>query len=370
MQDNFNNPLTGTLASFSFSNNETANFGPTGTLLTTTGHSYASYLLGLVDTSSVTQNAVAETGGRYKTYAAYIQDDFKVTPRLTLNLGLRWNVWGPFKEVYDRMSFFNPDLPNPLAGNRLGALQFAGNGPNSCHCSTPVKTHYVNPGPRLGLAYRLGEKTVLRAGFSLVYAHAGGVGGRVNGRQGLSQLGFNTSASFSSVATGQPAFNWANGYPAFQPAPFINPSYGIGFITAAAGRAHRRSGHRADHHVRRSRIRRQASVLRELEPQHPAFVHAEPDAQRRVQRQQRALPAGRRQRRSHDQPDPAAIPRAGFPAGADPDAPTTLAQAQALFPNIALPFPNFTGTIAQTLKPFPQYNGIANPWANLGNLDL
>jgi hypothetical protein len=68
-----------------------------------------------------------------------------------------------------------------------------------------------------------------------VYADAGGVGGRVNGRQGLSQLGFNTSASFSSVATGQPAFNWATGYPAFQPAPFINPSYGIGFITAAAG---------------------------------------------------------------------------------------------------------------------------------------
>ena len=203
--------------------------------MSTTGLSYASYLMGLVDSSSVTQNAVAETGGRYKTYAAYIQDDIKVSSRLTINLGLRWNVWGTFKEVYNRMSFFNPSLPNPLAGNHLGALQFAGDGANSCHCATPVKTHYVNPGPRLGLAYRLGEKTVIRAGYSLVYAHAGGVGGRVNGRQGLSQLGFNTSASFSSVATGQPAFNWASGYPAFQPAPFINPSYGIGFITAAAG---------------------------------------------------------------------------------------------------------------------------------------
>src|SRR5438445_11767898 len=46
--------------------------------------------------------------------------------------------------------------------------------------------------------------------------------------------------------------------------------------------------------------------------------------------------------------------------------PATLAQAQAVFPNIAIPFPNFTGTIAQALKPFPQYSGIANPWANLG----
>ena len=80
LQDNYNNPLTGTLASFSFSNNETANFSSTGTLVSTTGLSYASYLLGLVDSSSVTQNAVAETGGRYKTYAGYIQDDIKVSP--------------------------------------------------------------------------------------------------------------------------------------------------------------------------------------------------------------------------------------------------------------------------------------------------
>ena len=145
-------------------------------------------------------------------------------------------MWGPFKEVYEpHVVLQSATCPIRWRATISGALQFAGDGPNSCHCATPVKMHYINSGPRLGLAYRLGEKTVIRAGFSLVYAHAGGVGGRVNGRQGLSQLGFNTSASFSSVATGQPAFNWADGYPAFQPAPFINPSYGIGFITAAAG---------------------------------------------------------------------------------------------------------------------------------------
>jgi hypothetical protein len=236
LQDNENTPLTGTQAGFTFSNNETANFNATGTLISTTGLGYASYLLGAVDSSVVTQNSVAETGGRYRTYAFYVQDDFKATSRLTLNLGLRWNIWSPFTEVNNVMSFFNPTLPNPLAGGIPGALQFAGNGTDSCHCSTPVKQHNVNPGPRVGIAYRLGEKTVIRAGYSIFYAHAGGVGGRANGRQGLSQVGFNNNGSLSSAVTGQPAYVWDNGYPGnpLNP-PFFNPSYGIGFISAAAG---------------------------------------------------------------------------------------------------------------------------------------
>jgi hypothetical protein len=365
LQDNFNNPLTGTLASFSFSNNETANFSPTGTLLTTTGMSYASYLLGLVDSSSVTQNAVAETGGRYKTYAAYVQDDIKVSSRLTLNLGLRWNTWGTFNEVYNRMSFFNPALANPLAGGHLGALQFAGDGEDSCHCRTPVKTHYINPGPRLGLAYRLDDKTVVRAGFSIVYAHAGGVGGRVNGRQGLSQLGFNTSASFGSVATGQPAFDWANGYPAFQKAPFLNPSYGIGFITAAAGAPIAGPG-----------------TAQTITFGDPDLGGKPPYYENWNLNLQRSLSPAMSLSVAYSGSSGHFLPGAGNLGPMTNQIPlqyivlgpllgqtlssTTLAQAQAVFPNVAIPFPNFTGTIAQALKPYPQYNGISNPWANLG----
>lgn len=366
LQDNFNNPLTGTLASFTFDPSETENFNSAGTGIPTTGLSYASYLLGLVHGSSVTQNAVAETGGRYKTYAAYVQDDFKVNARLTLNLGLRWNVWGPFTEVANRMSFFNPSLPNPLAGGIPGALQFAGDGIDSCHCSTPIKTHYINPGPRLGLAYRLSDRTVIRAGYSVVYAHAGGVGGRVNGRQGLSQLGFNTSASFSSVATGQPAFNWAGGYPKFQAAPFLNPSYGIGFITAAAGAPI--AG---------------PSTAQTITFGDPELGGKPPYYENWNISIQHALASNLTLTAAYSASGGHFLPGAGNAGPMTNQIPlqyialgpllgqtlnaSTLAQAQAMFPNIAMPFPNFTGTIAQALKPYPQYSGISNPWANLGN---
>jgi outer membrane receptor protein involved in Fe transport len=360
LQDNENTPLTGTVASFNFSNNETAGFGPTGTLLSTTGNSFASFLLGAVDGSGITQNAVAETGGRYKDYALFVQDDWKVSTRLTLNLGLRWDMMGTFYEVNNIMSFFNPSLPNPAAQGHLGALQFTGNGPDSCNCRTPVNSHYLNFGPRVGLAYRVNDKTVIRAGYSLTYVHAGGVGGRTNSRQGLSQLGYNGTNSSVSPSSGVPAYYWDNGVPAFaQPPPFLNAGYGAGFITGNATGAQTVTYGDPD-----------------LGGKPPYYQNWNFGIQRSINGN---TTVGAAYSASVGHFLPGAGP-GGQPTNIAPlqylalgslltatATPTTIAQANAIIPGIALPFSNFVGTVGQMLRPYPQYGTISDPWANLAN---
>ena len=357
-------------AAFTFSNNETAQF-VNGALSGTTGLGYASYLLGMVDSSTNTQDSVTETGGRYKTYAWYVQDDFKVNSRLSLNLGLRWDIWGPFSEVANRMSFFNPNVANPVAGNIPGALQFAGSGPDSCNCATPVQRHNINPGPRVGIAYRLGEKTVIRAGYSIFYAHAGGVGGRSNGRQGLSQVGFNGTNAQSSVATGQPAYIWDSGVPGIAyPPPYINPSYGIGYVTAAAALA-------------AGAPWAGPSTAIGMTYGDPAFGGKAPYYEDWHFNIQHSLTQNLMLSLAYSASAGHWLPGAGVAGPFTNQIPVTylplqgtlsstlsaatLATVQAMFPSFKTPFPNFTGTVAQALKPFPQYGGISDPWLDVGN---
>ncbi len=150
--------------------NAPAGFSATGTLLTATGNAYASYLLGLVNSATVNDDSVTTISARYRNWAWWAQDDYKLTPRLTLNLGLRYDIMSPFREVANRMSFLNPTAPNAAADGRPGVLNYAGDyAPSaiSCNCSTPVNTFYGALGPRLGLAYSLNDKMVIRAAYGL-----------------------------------------------------------------------------------------------------------------------------------------------------------------------------------------------------------
>jgi Carboxypeptidase regulatory-like domain/TonB-dependent Receptor Plug Domain len=357
LQDNENFAL---VASFNFNSVQTQGYNPTGTLLSATGNAYASYLLGAVNSSGVSQNAIGETGGRYKTYAAYIQDDWKVSRRLTLNLGLRWDLFGPFYEVNNLMSFFNPTLANPAAGGHPGALQFAGSGPDSCNCRTPVDTHYKNFGPRLGAAYRLNDKTVLRAGFAIVYVHVGGVGGRNNSRQGLSQLGFNATNNSTSPGNNAPAYYWDTGVPPIaQAPPFIDPSYGTGFITSNPTGVQNpvygdpQTGGKPPYYENWNfGIQRSLSAQMTLGIAYSASVG-------------KFLPGPGNGTGTALNVAPLKYLALGSLLTATANT-ANIAAAQAIVPGVALPFSNFVGTIGQMLRPFPQYGAISSPWFDVG----
>lgn len=234
--------LTGIL-SLPFTANSTANFADKSSSLSTstTGFSYASFLLGAVGgTPSIGINPVSETGGRYHPLAPYIEDTWKVSSKITIDAGLRWDYLPPFHEVKDRWSFLNPTQMNAATGT-LGDLQFAGNYGGagvSCGCRAPIQTYWKNFGPRVGITYSPDTKTVFRVGLGHVFSQGGGVGGRAGAAAGTGQLGFNTLASGpAEVPTGVsagPSFYLNNGA-AFKANGLANTSlFGAGYAYPTA----------------------------------------------------------------------------------------------------------------------------------------
>ncbi len=191
--DTADGPSTPT--SLGFSINDTANLNGT-TYAANTGYSYASFLLGAVGSSSTTQQPFSIVGGRFRPVALYFQDDFKVTPKLTINAGLRWDYIPPYHETLDRWSFLNPDLTNPVTGNP-GALQFAGNrgAGLSCQCRTPVNTYWKNFEPRVGFAYRSTTRPSSAAATASPTPTAAPPAARRGSGTGTGQTGFSTPIS-------------------------------------------------------------------------------------------------------------------------------------------------------------------------------
>jgi len=144
----------------------TFNFSPQETdqpgFLDDTGHSYASFLLGAVHSAS---NGVTGYSNAFRQpeHALYVVDDWKLTPKLTMNLGLRWEIIPPFYEVTGRMSEVDLNVPNPGAGNLPGALVFAGPGRNRFN-----NTYWKEFGPRFGVAYQVNNKMVVRTGYAIM----------------------------------------------------------------------------------------------------------------------------------------------------------------------------------------------------------
>ncbi len=130
----------------------------------TTGFGYASWLLG--DYSGVTQNPYTEPRSEAADWSAFAQDSWKVTRKLTLDYGLRWDLFGRDHEEYGRWGQFSETVPNANAGGHPGSTIFASN----CNCTFYQPNYPFAFAPRLGVAYQINPKTVFRAGWGFTYA--------------------------------------------------------------------------------------------------------------------------------------------------------------------------------------------------------
>jgi outer membrane receptor protein involved in Fe transport len=185
-----------------------------------TNSAIASLLLGWTASAQIVDTDVLNARGDY--YGAYVQDDWKVTSRLTLNLGLRWEIDTPRWERNNRQSGFDPTAINPVSGTP-GVVTFAGlNG-----VSKYSHDHdWNNFGPRFGFAYILYPGFVLRGGYGIAYN--GAYQESVNNQMAL---GFSKSGSFTSPDGGFiPAFLLRDGMPTT-----ARPDLGPGFGAVRAG---------------------------------------------------------------------------------------------------------------------------------------
>ena len=185
------------------------------------GNPIASLLLGYADTGSI--DTVRFIGQQWPYFAGFIQDDWRVTPKLVVNLGLRWETQLPPTGLDDKWSDFSPTTPNPGAGNIPGALIYAGSGPGRQGSRTLANSFFDAFGPRLSFAYSKDEKTVIRGGYALSYGAITTVTGSTH------QRGFTQTYGAPQGSGGiTPAFTLDSGFPAYPIPPFVSPSFANG----------------------------------------------------------------------------------------------------------------------------------------------
>jgi Predicted outer membrane protein len=141
----------------------------------TAGVAYASFLLGFGSGGNVVNGIRPASANRYT--GLYFQDDFRANRKLTLNLGVRWDIETGSTERYDRLSVFDPTVRSPMSdmvGMELyGGYLFPGKGLDR---RSVRDTAWNNIGPRFGIAYELTPSTAIRAGYGIFFgvpAYAG-----------------------------------------------------------------------------------------------------------------------------------------------------------------------------------------------------
>lgn len=171
--------------------------------LAASGSPVATYMLGAATGESVLNPFVPGLRTVWRDPSFWGQDDFKVNERLTVNMGLRWDIYPSIQEAHNIFSFFNPNGQNSITGN-LGTIEFAGSGNSAlyCNCSSPSPIYWKNVAPRLGFAFSANSKTVFRGSYSVNYARGNWTSGSQSGSP--STVGYTPSGATPTQAT--PAF--------------------------------------------------------------------------------------------------------------------------------------------------------------------
>jgi hypothetical protein len=200
-------------AGFSFRETSVA-----GATTLTSGSSFASFLLGAADSGRT--ETVRYLQQIYPYYGFYLQDDWRMTDKLVLNYGVRYEFTQPPRAGGDQYSDLSPTTPNPAVNNYPGALIFAGDGPGREGKSSLFPGYYGAWAPRVSVAYSVNDKTTFRAG-------AGRSFGRVTVTQSSSHFaGFIGQYVFASPDSGiTPAFSLDQGLPAYPLPPLIDPAF-------------------------------------------------------------------------------------------------------------------------------------------------
>ena len=332
-----NNP-----GSYSFNGDQTAlsNFG------SQTGFAFASFILGAVRNAS--NGIVGITQGvRARSTAVYVQDDWKVSSKLTLNLGLRWDIPTGYTNPNNFMSGLDPKAPNPGADGYPGALVFLGNC-SKCNGKTRwADIYYGEWGPRIGIAYSPTNKLVFRGGYGINYAPPlldGWAFGWFNGFDGNNFISSKTGRPGNG---NDPAYNWDNPYPKYTAAL---PNYDPAQLNDGGI------------------------------PYYPPETNKMPKTQNWNIGVQFELPwqtrlemnyVGTKGTRLND----------GYKFNLQQLNPSYLSLGDTLLEDINLhkeikkPYPSFSGTVAQALMPFPQYRGVSSHrtnegWSNYNSLQV
>jgi hypothetical protein len=340
---------------FTFSQAETSIPDTTNVNFSQYGSSFASFLLGLPD--AATRTASTQTAIDTNAFAAYLQDDIKLTNKLTLNAGLRYDLMLPYSLTQNNNVFLAPNTPNPVAGGLPGAATEYGDC-MGCAGYNQIASHNLYFAPRVGFAYSVDRNTVIQGGYTLTYLGYGGAYGQGEGAySGPVNMAGLLGGTYTVSSTGgytsaygqwsNPTSGAANPIPNVTPSPF-SPGLGVAQTIYYLDYSHNGEAP----HLQMWTV----SLQRQI-PWHTLLTIDYTG--------NRVTHLSGYVRNPIEQPNPSVLQYGAVLTSNINSAAAKAAGFTAPYANFATQFGG-SATVYQSLKPYPQYSAVTRTWDQAG----